>query len=150
SEQAVGVLKMVQSHGTRHGDLDERFFGELEEEWVRSFEWFKLRTGAFAMRKDEYFALGAHTVTLAFLPTRFSAPRCTMQISKLGALARMSTISRRPCASINIMWRTSRVESVPIAPRRIVRSASSILATTVFGRTVWPSVHVRRDCLLHA
>jgi hypothetical protein len=59
-EAAVGVLTMKQSHGAADGHLHERWFASVEEDWARCGDWIRIRTGAFAMRKHAYFALGAH------------------------------------------------------------------------------------------
>ena len=57
-ETTVAMLRMNQRPGTAHGDLDERWFGELEQEWVGSIPGMRLRSGFCVMRKDQYFALG--------------------------------------------------------------------------------------------
>jgi hypothetical protein len=59
-EVAIGVLTMKQRHGAADGGLHERWFASVEEDWARSADWIRIRTGAFAMRKHAYFALGAH------------------------------------------------------------------------------------------
>jgi hypothetical protein len=59
-DAVAGVLEMKQRPGTAHGSLDQRWFAEVEEYRVLCQSWAKLQTGAFAMRKDCYFALGAH------------------------------------------------------------------------------------------
>src|SRR6185437_3948817 len=59
-DAVAGVLEMKQRPGTAHGSLDQRWFAEVEEYRVLCQSWAKLQTGAFAMRKRCYFALGAH------------------------------------------------------------------------------------------
>lgn len=57
---SAAVLRMKQRFGGPDGHLHQRWFAAVEDDWIRSGEWIRLRAGAFAMRKNVYFDLGAH------------------------------------------------------------------------------------------
>jgi hypothetical protein len=57
---SAAVLRMKQRFGGPDGHLHQRWFAAVEDDWLRSGDWIRLRAGAFAMRKDVYFDLGAH------------------------------------------------------------------------------------------